>query len=277
MGLWLVAIPQLALSYEFLMHGLLALSALHLSTLQPARKSELVRVATMAESKALPTFRDMVSRNEPGNISAVFAFAGFVIPYVVAQSAWLDAPMAEIPCRNKPHWLLMARGLIDLMRVNWSALEQGPFGPLLERTATPHIKSWNPDDKQYAKMHGMLKRNEETREDEERALVVLEGAVEELRRAACLPYAPNIVVTVQSAVYFWPGTVSQEYIELVYDRRPEALVILAHYCVLLKQIHWIWYLKDVGLNMLAAIQRELDAKWRPWIQWPLDQPIKRWF
>lgn len=95
------------------MHGLLAVSALHLSTLQPSRKSELVRFASTSESLALPTFRELVKRNDPGDISAVFAFAGSVIPYMLAVSGVLGVSDMGSPCAKEPHWFLMARGLID--------------------------------------------------------------------------------------------------------------------------------------------------------------------
>ena len=62
--------------------------------------------------------------------------------------------------------------------------------------------------------------------------------------------------------------------KLVYERRPEALVVLAMYCVLLKQADWVWFLRGVGVKMLVAIEEELDTDWKPWIQWALEQPCR---
>ncbi|KAH9207170.1 hypothetical protein DL95DRAFT_483984 [Leptodontidium sp. 2 PMI_412] len=274
MDLWLIIIPRIALSHEFLMHGLLAVSALHLSTLQPSRKEELVNFASKSESLALPTFRRLVKRNDPRDISAVFAFAGFVIPYMLAVSGVLGVSSMGIPCLEDPHWFLMARGLIELLRENWSALEQGPFATVLESTALPVEKSWNPDDAYLADVQTHWEKQRMDRKVVDEGLDECIKTFDELRRVLCLPFAPYQTFTIMSAVYFWPGMVSQEYMKLVYERRPEALVVLAHYCVLLKQADWVWFLKGVGVKLLNAIEEELDTEWKPWIQWALDQPCK---
>ncbi|PVH70904.1 hypothetical protein DL98DRAFT_597389 [Cadophora sp. DSE1049] len=274
MDLWLIIIPRIALSHDFLMHGLLAVSALHLSTLQPARKEELVNFASRSESLALPTFRELVKRKDPEDISAVFAFAGFVIPYMLAVSGVLEVSSMEIPSLEKPHWFMMVRGLIDLLRENWSALEQGPFASVLESTALPVDKSWNPDDAHLAEVQ--MKWEKESSEN----TLVDEGldecikTLDQLRRVCCLPFAPYQTLTIMSAVYLWPGMVSSEYMKLVYERRPEALVVLALYCVLLKQADWVWFLRRVGVKLLAAIEEALDTDWKPWIQWALEQPCR---
>lgn len=72
--------------------------------------------------------------------------------------------------------------------------------------------------------------------------------------------------------YIWPGSVSQEYVQLVHERRPQTLVILADYCVKLKKINACWYLRGVGENLFAAIDEELGDQWKPWIQWAMSYP-----
>jgi hypothetical protein len=75
------------------------------------------------------------------------------------------------------------------------------------------------------------------------------------------------------AIHVWPGTVSQRFVELMDERRPEALVLLAHYCVLLKKVNSSWWLQGVGERLLMAIDRELGSEWRPWIEWALEHPM----
>jgi len=274
MDLWLIIIPRIALSHEFLMHGLLAVSALHLSTVQPARKEELVTFASRSESLALPTFRELIKRKDTEDISAVFAFAGFVIPYMLAVSGVLEIATMGIPCLEKPHWFMMARGLIDLLRENWSALEQGPFASVLISTSLPIEKSWNPDDAHLAEIQTKWGKESSANEVVDKGLDECINTMDQLRRVCCLQYAPYQNLTIMSSVYFWPGMVSSEYMKLVYERRPEALVVLAMYCVLLKQADWVWFLRGVGVKMLVAIEEELDTDWKPWIQWALEQPCR---
>ncbi|KAK0108756.1 hypothetical protein ONS96_002601 [Cadophora gregata f. sp. sojae] len=274
MDLWLIIIPRIALSHEFLMHGLLAVSALHLSTVQPSRKEELVNFASRSESLALPTFRELIKRHDPEDVSAVFAFAGFMIPYMLAVSGVLGVSSMGIPSLDKPHWFMMARGLIDLLRKNWSALEQGPFASVLISTALPVEKSWNPDDAHLAEVQLKWEKERSESDVDDEGLVEWIKTLDELRRVCSLPFVPYQTLTIMSAVYFWPGMVSSEYMKLIYERRPEALVVLALYCVLLKQADWIWFLRAVGEKLLDAIEEELDTDWKPWIRWALEQPCR---
>jgi hypothetical protein len=135
MYVWQNDIPQMAVSHDFLMQGLLAISALHLSTLQPHRKLELIQRATISEHLGLPSFRDFVSHDDPQNIHAVFAFAGFVVPYVTTVFGSLDTLPGRIPSLDDehPHWFFDFRGLLHMVARSWLVLKKGPFNPLLKQ------------------------------------------------------------------------------------------------------------------------------------------------
>lgn len=64
-------------------------------------------------------------------------------------------------------------------------------------------------------------------------------------------------------------TLNEEYIDLLSQRQPEALVILAFYAVLL---HWnrdAWVLGDGGEYLIKAIAAHLGAHWASWLHWPV--------
>lgn len=84
--LWQFTVPQLAVQFPFLMHGMLALSALHLAKLRPERRRKLITKATTNESQALPSYRSTVKNPNQENIHAIFAFSGFVAQYSLAAS-----------------------------------------------------------------------------------------------------------------------------------------------------------------------------------------------
>lgn len=69
----------------------------------------------------------------------------------------------------------------------------------------------------------------------------------------------------------WPVRVSQEYIAFLQQRRPEALVILAHYAVLL---HWAkdyWAVGNSGEFLIRATSSHLGTYWSDWLEWPNQQ------
>jgi len=66
-----------------------------------------------------------------------------------------------------------------------------------------------------------------------------------------------------------PLPFAESYIRLLNERKPEALIIFAHYCVLLSYCDHAWYFYGVGKRLIAAIWWSLGPEWRPGISWPV--------
>lgn len=111
-------------------------------------------------------------------------------------------------------------------------------------------------------------------------------ALEQLRRVYCLPFTKcRNWLDFKSGVYIWPGVIPGHFIELIYDRAPEAMVVLAQYCALMKKINSCWYFEGVGKAMLDEVQEILrrtdeeqglvgDESWSAWIRWAVEQPLE---
>lgn len=80
-------IQRLCLSHEFLLHGVLSITALHLSRLIPSRSRELVPRAMKEQSKCLPMYQTLIHEKNGSTFHAVFAFSGTVVPYILAINA----------------------------------------------------------------------------------------------------------------------------------------------------------------------------------------------
>ena len=83
---WQVAIPQLAYSTEFLMHGILALSALHSAYLKPQRLSHYLALSGFHMSLGLRSFRRTLLSPSSENCHALFCFSGLVMVYIHAST-----------------------------------------------------------------------------------------------------------------------------------------------------------------------------------------------
>ncbi|KAJ6000198.1 hypothetical protein N7481_000607 [Penicillium waksmanii] len=60
------------------------------------------------------------------------------------------------------------------------------------------------------------------------------------------------------------------FVDLAYDGRPRALVILAHYFALISLYSHVWWIGESGKREVLAIASELqDTPWRIKLQWPL--------
>jgi hypothetical protein len=61
--------------------------------------------------------------------------------------------------------------------------------------------------------------------------------------------------------------------ELIAARRPEALILLAHYCLLLNKVDNVWWLRGISRHLLKSIHATIGEEWEGWIAWPLQELV----
>ncbi|KAH7190935.1 hypothetical protein DER44DRAFT_851035, partial [Fusarium oxysporum] len=66
----------------------------------------------------------------------------------------------------------------------------------------------------------------------------------------------------------WLVRVPYEYLTYLRQRRPEAIVILAHYAVLLHRARDYWAVGEAGRFLIREIGSYLGGYWADWLAWP---------
>lgn len=104
---------------------------------------------------------------------------------------------------------------------------------------------------------------------------VLDHTLHMLRRVFVV-VTTNEIIEPQAATLSWPIIIPDAYIQMITNRVPQALVLLAHYTVLLKRNDERWWIKNKAEELLQKIYLELQRlpdgnMWIEWIQWPLGE------
>lgn len=68
----------------------------------------------------------------------------------------------------------------------------------------------------------------------------------------------------------FPLFVNTRFVDMVDEKRPRALVIMAHYFALLAMLRGFWWVGDAGPREVRAIVKELPLEWQPSLAWPLE-------
>ena len=77
--LWMQYVPQQARQHAFLMHGILALSALHLAYLSNYQETKYLQLCDKHQSIALKRFREILSGEiDPSVSDALFALSATI-------------------------------------------------------------------------------------------------------------------------------------------------------------------------------------------------------
>lgn len=71
-----------------------------------------------------------------------------------------------------------------------------------------------------------------------------------------------------SVIWSWPIMLSGVFTKLLMERRPEVLIILCHYAVLLHQRRQMWLVGDAGRVLIEEVTRFLGTYWREYLEWP---------
>lgn len=66
----------------------------------------------------------------------------------------------------------------------------------------------------------------------------------------------------------WPAVLTDDYPELLNQKQPQAMIILAYYGVLLHFCRDSWALCNLGANLVKAINKIIGPHLRRWMAWP---------
>ncbi|CDM29123.1 Aflatoxin biosynthesis regulatory protein [Penicillium roqueforti FM164] len=139
--IWRYIVPEEALLHPFLMHGILALSSLHLARTGPelTRRASYLNRAVAHQNQALALFRELLGDVKESNAKAMFAFAGIVVIYTFAFPHTPDVQDPWSCVDDLYQVLVLARGVQQVIyapRDFTSFLEDSSFGPILQAEET---------------------------------------------------------------------------------------------------------------------------------------------
>ncbi|EHY59427.1 hypothetical protein ABEF95_017145 [Exophiala dermatitidis] len=231
-----------ALTRPYLMHQLLASSALHLSRKKPESQNRYRTYATGLQTRALALFNEShpVLEVTRANYAPIFLFSSLVGLHAICETlhyqrngAGAGAGLEEF-VERLVHGLSTVRsaggGECDSLR-NMIDATDSDVSRTAYRDAVAHLQH----------VFDVQQRR------------VADGGA----GGADMPL-----------LFTWPVLVSSEYLALLRQRQPQALVILAHYAVLLHRGRRFWLLGDGGQFLIESICATLGPKWQKWLEFP---------
>jgi len=74
----------------------------------------------------------------------------------------------------------------------------------------------------------------------------------------------------QHRMWLWPFILPKEFIDLLREAHPVALVVLAHFAALVRSLEGShWARSGWSGNIIDMIERLLDQQWEEWLEWPV--------
>jgi hypothetical protein len=74
------------------------------------------------------------------------------------------------------------------------------------------------------------------------------------------------------ALRIWPMKLTLAFLSLLCNEtnpHPAALILLAHYCLVLRRLDGCWYFYGGAKELLGSVLKRLDERWRRCVEWPI--------
>ena len=274
---WQARLPQLAFTYPFLIHSILAISSLRLARVSTTRKEHYLITAANHQDMALPAYRlaivDVNGNTTEEKGHAMVAFATLTTVYALLRPR---PPESHISAgRQEIDRLTEAFSLLQGARVVLEAVGHSLGGYIMAAQVQPVPDeidfSLNPEDDRLVSLEiSILQTCEISTQVLNNTDMDISSALYILRRSFAALYLPIDPVGIKRAINIWAESVSPAYLATLNNLQPPALVVLAHWGVLLKRAEMYWYLEGSAERLVSTIYDLLDKMWKPLITWPLQ-------
>ncbi|CAI7643585.1 unnamed protein product [Penicillium discolor] len=265
---WQIAIPRLALQYDFLMNGILALGALHIAaTIEPPESLVYIDTALQYHNLTFAPYRAAVDSINPMNCEAALAQSivttviGIALPRVTAARGENSSITENIVVVFE---LLQGVRKIHHIGASWIKLE------LFTRRKNP----WDPGSVSLDSDTGAALERLDTLND--KTLVSIDPIQHQVNKDAILylrHFSTRVANSVDPAnVLAWLAMIDKEFVDNVRRRQPLALLILMHWAVLLGELDGQhWWARGSGRALISELLDVLhpgDIEWANALAWP---------
>lgn len=264
--LWQVHAVKLGFRHEFLLRAILSVSARHLRYLNPPQNAYYDLLASTHQHFALETAREALTDVNEYNCHAIFTFSCLI---VIMTSASLRKQVGSEAHQEILEWFFLLRGCNSVLQLYWDNLADSFLYPLLEEVRQTETKATH-GIKDVDRIMDLLTTCcfSSSVADPEASKAYSMAVYELMKTFSQVSILRERGQGLILSCCIWPNTIPQKYLELLADQQPQALVILAHYAVLL---HWAdheWFMRGMARYLLDTIRSSVGEEWQGPLAWP---------
>lgn len=277
---WRVEAPKQAVHYSFLLHELLALSALHKAYMEPGQRREFYALGSYHQDLAIKEMRKTLPNLGPNNAGAMFATGAVISITAFASTGLAAAHDANTRARSAIDDLLdifsLQQGMYSILSQNQAHVQGGVFAVLLSDLANHEGEAIIPLMLSLAAQMPILTSFVESQPLAPSVRTELLSALSSFR--SCLDFAnePGATTRPLRFLFFWPNHLNQEFCNLSRKKEPTALVILAYYAVVFRAAErFYWFVEGWAERITRSVADTVPAEpsWHTILQWPWDSVI----
>lgn len=257
-----------SLTTPYLMHQVLATSAFHLSTRNTELRDFYREYSTGLQNCALSLFQKSNPTMEvtPENFVQMFLFSSLVGVHLLCDTLHYARKSLDEFIDSFTNTLSVYRGVIAIIEECRELLRETELEPGLK---TSQILMESMSEEVGCECDSLRNLFGTADLPPSKMAIYQESTFYLQQLFDAHRHVPANQIRV-SLVIVWPILVSPDYVELLQQREPIALIILAHYAVLLHRGKDLWLMGDGGRFLLEAICGRLGPDWKDLLKYPSE-------
>ncbi|KAJ5638453.1 hypothetical protein N7528_000843 [Penicillium herquei] len=245
----------------YLSNQLLAFTALHSSVINPIRKPEFHSHSIQLRGYALALFREE-SNVGVKNFLPVFLFTSIHALHVFAERMIFRQDDFANFLSDFLDILHLHQKVREVTNRTWSLLLKSPLKPLLDSEASAFMHESSQDG-----CSQLIELINSASIDSSAKIIYLQ-AIRCLRMTTDGSQQNYTEESRIGSVIAWLVMIPSGFINLLAERRPEALIVLAHFGALLHLYRGFWVFGDSGKYVIDSVSSYLGCAWDDWLRWP---------
>ncbi|KAK6223018.1 C6 zinc finger protein [Colletotrichum tabaci] len=267
---WKITVPSLALQHEYLTRAVLCIPALHLAHLRPERRGFYVSLALENHRLASESVRLLLENVSEKNGLPLFLFSALNIIIVLATPQRSSQGVIADGDASFQDLLVTLQGMKGLLEILWDTLSTSALAPLLSHGSGRLITqqhSFHPAETDFPPTCSSLDEfqarintqgmDPDTLMAYNRAIEALWGVMDWRRQH-----------WEEADALIWVYRCLVDFIPLLSLQKQEALVLLAHFAVVLKTCETRWWMQGWAIRIISNAYQQLDDEHKIWVYRP---------
>ena len=249
------------------MNEILGFAALHLSIVRPLQQSFYRHHAAELQTHALTEFNSANMDLTPETCLPMFLFSSILALHMLSEKLLFRIGGFDSFLEDFVQSLRLHRGVRAVTNQSWPLLLKSPLKSLLEAEGNALTSNQDNSGNECATLMELVDSsdflNMSIRNTYRDTIKHLQNAFDGSRQHPSRFSAIGPIIS-------WPVIIPPRYIDLLEERTPQALVILAHFGALLHLHREMWMFGDSGAYIVTFVKDYLGPDWEIWLHWPSE-------
>ncbi|KAF2180155.1 hypothetical protein K469DRAFT_693600 [Zopfia rhizophila CBS 207.26] len=266
-NIWQTGCVEIGFQHPFLLHGILALAALHKAVETASLNPSLFMQAHSHLSSALSAFRNHFAHPTKDVAIPMFLMSTIFILYNLG-SARVEEP--ENPVDAIVHCFRLVKGVRVVIEPFWHHISTSECYTLMEQKFSLEPSPGTQPVEKILRLNDLTERmlHEDPRDKNACIEAIAELHKTFLRIRSCTPEHDRHAV-----MFVWPADLPDRFLELLSLHNRVATIILANFAILLQQVQCSWWVQDWPRRIISAtrVLLENEPELQEWLKWPSEQ------